>query len=402
MTGPWPVLPLAELADQSPGKPPKVTNRGTPRPCLDHMNVRWFHFDLTDVREMRFEDDESDEFTARKGDLIVCKRGHPGRAAIWSHDEPVYLRDSLHRLRFEEPKRAKWFLYRLLLADTDGYLRDRLTSESGIPHLTGRVLNRFPVPVPPLPEQQRIVSILDKAFAGIATATASAEKTLADASRLFEGHCRSVFSRHAGDWDEMDFGSIGESLDHRRRPISKSQRVRGDVPHYGASGIVDYITRYLFDEDVLIISEYGENLLTRTRPIAFSATGKIWVDSHAHVVRFNDFATQKFVEFYLNAISLVPYVNTEAKPTMHQRSLNKIRVPLPPIDQRREIVANLERFRASTEQLQTLCREKLARLANLKRSLLSKAFGGELDSAAKDAAHTAAGWSKVKRASSVR
>lgn len=79
----------------------------------------------------------------------------------------------------------------------------------------------------------------------------------------------------------VELGNICELLDGKRVPISKSDRKKGPFPYYGASGIVDYVEKYLFNEELLLLSEDGANLLTRSSPIAFSVSGKIWVNNHA-------------------------------------------------------------------------------------------------------------------------
>jgi type I restriction enzyme S subunit len=124
---------------------------------------------------------------------------------------------------------------------------------------------------------------------------------------------------------------------------------------------------------------------------AFSVTGKSWVDSRTHVVRFQELDTQKFVALYLNSTSLAPYVSGTPRPALHQKPLNKIRIPLPPLDQQREIVAKLERFSVAAEHLRSLYRDQLARLAELKQSLLSKALAAELACGTEDAARVAQG-----------
>jgi type I restriction enzyme S subunit len=154
--------------------------------------------------------------------------------------------------------------------------------------------------------------------------------------------------------------------------------VSGDIPYCGASGIVDYVSGHLFDEDILLISEDGANLLARTYPIAFSVAGRSWVNNHAHVVRFDRFETQKMVEFHLNSISLAPYVSGMAQPKLNQASLNAIVVPVPIVAEQVRIVGKAEMLRAGVERLEAIYQEKLDALANLKQSILRKAFAGEL------------------------
>ncbi len=143
-------------------------------------------------------------------------------------------------------------------------------------------------------------------------------------------------------WVEKPLGEIAENLDSKRVPITKSKRKVGDVPYYGASGIVDHVKDYLFDEPLLLVSEDGANLLARTYPIAFSISGKTWVNNHAHVLRFRDECTQRFVELYLNSISLEPFVSGMAQPKLNQKKLLGIPVPLPPLEEQQRIVAVLD------------------------------------------------------------
>jgi type I restriction enzyme, S subunit len=83
-----------------------------PEPCGELViNIRWFDFDLTDVLEVRFEDSELEEFTLRRGDVLVCEGGEPGRAAVWDDREPgIYFQKALHRLRFPRAVNAYYFV----------------------------------------------------------------------------------------------------------------------------------------------------------------------------------------------------------------------------------------------------------------------------------------------------
>ena len=130
------------------------------------------------------------------------------------------------------------------------------------------------ISVPPLAEQQRIVGVLDEAFAGLATAQAHAAQNLQNARALFESHLQSVFTHRGKGWVETTVDKLSTNLDSKRVPITKSDRKAGEYPYYGASGIVDYVAGYIFDGDALLVSEDGANLLMRSTPIAFSVSGK--------------------------------------------------------------------------------------------------------------------------------
>ena len=137
--------------------------------------------------------------------------------------------------------------------------------------------------------------------------------------------------------------NIAENLDSKRIPITKSDRKSGKFPYYGASGIVDYVEEYIFDEDILLVSEDGANLLARSTPIAFSVSGKSWVNNHSHVLKFSNIETQKLVEIFINSISIKEFITGSAQPKLNQQALNKIPIPLPPLEVQKEIVARIER-----------------------------------------------------------
>jgi len=109
-------------------------------------------------------------------------------------------------------------------------------------------------------------------------------------------------------WQTKTLDQISVNLDSRRIPITKADRTSGEYPYYGASGIVDSVADYIFDEDTLLVSEDGANLLARATPIAFPASGNYWVNNHAHILKFDNPTTQRFVELYLDSIPLDDYV----------------------------------------------------------------------------------------------
>src|SRR5690554_4886889 len=250
-------------------------------------------------------------------------------------------------------------------------------SGSSIPQLIVPMIRDYEIPLPPLPEQQRIVSILDETFSAIDKAKANAEQNLKNAKELFESYLQGVFE--SGSWETKTLNQISENLDSKRVPITKNKRKSGDIPYYGASGIVDYVADYLFDEDLLCVSEDGANLLARTYPIAFSISGKTWVNNHAHVLKFPNVITQKFVEAYINSIRIDDYVSGMAQPKLNQKMLNKIPIPVPSLENQQTIVRQLDALRAETQKLEAVYQKKIADLEELKKSILQKAFAGELE-----------------------
>lgn len=253
---------------------------------------------------------------------------------------------------------------------TTGTTRTRISRSS---------LGLIPLPVPSLPEQQRIVGVLDKAFESIAASRVDAEKNLLNARALFASYIQSVFSKRGKDWGDTTVTKISTNLDNKRVPITKNVRTSGKYPYYGASGIVDYVDDYIFDGDTLLISEDGANLLARSTPIAFSVSGKYWVNNHVHILKFENMATQRFVEFYLQSIKLDEYITGMAQPKLNQKALNSIPIPIPKsIDAQAKIVHRVEALSEETQRLESIYQRKISELDALKKSLLNAAFSGKL------------------------
>jgi type I restriction enzyme S subunit len=249
---------------------------------------------------------------------------------------------------------------------------------SGRPSLVKSDLLKIEIPIPPIPEQKQIVALLDQAFTAIDQAKANIEKNIANAKELFQSKLNEIFSQKGDGWEEKTLGEVCENLDRKRVPITKSKRVHGEIPYYGASGIVDYVVDYLFDEDLLLVSEDGANLLARTYPIAFSISGKNWVNNHAHVLKFENMTSQIFIEYYLNSIKLDEYISGMAQPKLNQKKLNSIKIPFPILDEQERTIKLLKSFSEKKSSITKFYEVKLKNLDELKKSILQKAFAGEL------------------------
>lgn len=157
-----------------------------------------------------------------------------------------------------------------------------------------------------------------------------------------------LFQEHPFDipdsWRFVRFGELMISRDSERIPVSTAERSQRNkvYDYYGASGVIDKIDDYLFDKELLLIGEDGANLLARSTPIAFLAKGKYWVNNHAHVLDGCAGLNLSYICYYINAISLAPYVTGTAQPKMNQENMNAIWVALPPLAEQERIVAKLE------------------------------------------------------------
>ena len=232
------------------------------------------------------------------------------------------------------------FVYHFLKMNQK-YLMD-FQHGAGIPALKSDKLTKLLIPVPPIKIQDKIVQILDK-FTNYVTELTSELTSLKkqysfyrDKLLLFEDDVYQV------EWKTL--GEVAENLDNMRKPVAKGGRSLGIYPYYGASGIVDYVDSFIFDGDYLLISEDGANLVARKTPIAFSISGKTWVNNHAHVLKFDNIINQKFVNYYLNYLDLSPYITGAAQPKLNQQNLNNIKIPYPSLETQSRIVQVLDNF----------------------------------------------------------
>lgn len=238
------------------------------------------------------------------------------------------------------------------------------------PGLAVSKLETLSIEIPNISEQNKIAQTLCK----VEQLVNFRKQQLAKLDELVKARFVEMFGDPVSNpmgWKRVRFDSISENLDSKRVPVTESDRKDGVYPYYGASGIVDWINDYIFDEDILLVSEDGANLLMRSTPIAFSVSGKSWVNNHAHVVRFHDFATQKFIEVYFSLIDISEYITGTAQPKLNQAKLNTMLFCWPPLSLQKQFAAFVERV---DQQKQTV-QQSLEKLELMKKALMQEYFG---------------------------
>ena len=140
-----------------------------------------------------------------------------------------------------------------------------------------------------------------------------------------------------GGWQMRTLGELTDNFDAIRVPIKRRDRHPGPHPYYGASGVVDHVSGFLFDGQYLLVAEDGENLRTRTMPIAFLANGKFWVNNHAHIVRGNSDADTRFLMYALADLDISGYLTGSTMPKLTQGNMNRIELLTPLLPEQRAI-----------------------------------------------------------------
>jgi type I restriction enzyme S subunit len=254
----------------------------------------------------------------------------------------------------------------------------------------GDILN-FSIIVPPLPEQQRIVGILDEAFAAIASAKAKAEQNLKNARALFESHLNEVFTQRGEGWVEKRLSLIAEVQSGGTPSVPEKTYWGGIIPWYSSGELNETYTiapertitndglsnsnAKLFPKGSLLIGMYD------TAALKMSILDRDGAFNQAIAgVKPNENLDLEFVLHAINAIK--PYLLLERRGVRQKNlSLGKIKdisIPLPPVSEQRAVVARLSDFSSDTRRLESLYQRKIEELDALKKSLLEQAFKGEL------------------------
>lgn len=295
---------------------------------------------------------KSDSFQFDETAIVIPGEG--GIGDIFHYAQGKYaLHQRAYRIRLTSDIVNTKFLYHFMSCNFKKYI---LMKSVGATTTSIRkpMLEDFPIPIPypdnpkkSLEIQAEIVRILD-AFTEL-TAKLTAELT---ARKKQYNHYRDqLLNFEEGEVEWRTLGELAENLDSMRKPITSGLRDPGDIPYYGASGIVDYVKDYIFDGDFLLVSEDGANLVARNTPIAFSIKGKSWVNNHAHVLKFETYAERRYIEYYLNKIDLTPYISGAAQPKLNKKNLESIIIPNPSHEEKKRIVTILDKFDALTNSI---------------------------------------------------
>ena len=401
----WKWVHIGDIFQHNAGKALNNADRkGQYLTYITTSNLYWNSFRLDKLKSMYFSETDIQKCTVQKNDLLVCEGGDFGRAAIWPYDTPTRIQNHIHRLRPFKFLSIKFFYYLFYFYKFSGLINGK---GIGIKNLSSNALHNLSAPLPPLTEQKRIVDKLEELLP-LVDAYGEAEQRLAayearfpDAlkqsllqeavtgrlvpQRAEEGSAETLYKEIRQEkarliaekklkkakplppvteeeqpfpipstWKWVRLGSIMINRDSERVPLSVAQRapLKKIYDYYGASGVIDKVDNYLFDKTLLLIGEDGANLLTRSKPIAFLATGKYWVNNHAHVLDCPaSLLNLKYVMFFINAINLSPYVTGTAQPKMNQEKMNSILIPLPPLAEQKRIVDKLEELLPLAERI---------------------------------------------------
>ena len=184
------------------------------------------------------------------------------------------------------------------------------------------------------------------------------------------------FSGFDDEWEEVKLGEISTFLDNKRIPLKEDDRkhMQGEYPYYGASGIIDYVNDYIFDEELILMGEDGANIVTRSSKLIFLAKGKYWVNNHAHVIKANDDINQYFLSESLEKINYEKYNTGTAQPKLNREVCQKIKVKIPKFNEQNKIANFLSNLDGKIELLE----QKYLKYKDFKKYLMQQIFAQKL------------------------
>ena len=264
----------------------------------------------------------------------------------------------------------------------------RYIAGSAQPKITQAQCRKFLLPSPDLKEQEKIASILSTVDEQIDNVDALIEKN----KELKKGLMQTLLTKGIGytkfktteigeipeEWDVKKLECVFEILDSMRKPIKASDRekIEGNIPYYGASGVIDWINDYIFDEELILLGEDGENLNSRNSDLAFKISGKTWVNNHAHVFRVinKKECNIDFMVYYLEAKDYSIYIAGSAQPKITQAQCRKFLLPLPEKQEQDKIASILLESDKKIEEYEN----KKQKLEELKKGLMQELLTGNI------------------------
>ena len=397
---PWPTAKLSEICIFDRGltytKSDEVNVDGTPVLRANNIDLAKARLDLADIRYISTNVVVPNSKRTKQGGLLICtasgSKAHLGKIA-YIDDAIGWAFGGFMGQITAKPSVDSRYLYYILISEAFRIHLEKRSDGVLINKLKVGDIGDFAVPLPPLTEQQRIAAILDEAFAGIAKATANAERNIENARELFATHlARSMKTDNAATfhrsttkqgWTET---TLGESCEmYQPKTIStKEMDSNGTFPVFGANGQIGFYDKYNHERPEILVTCRGATCGTVNVSLP-----KSWVTGNAMVVRPKDNSiSQDFLRYLLQGgIDLSKAITGAAQPQITRTNLNPLRFSYPAdFVTQEEIVAKLDQASVVREQLVTIYTAKLAALSKLRTSLLHRAFTGQLTNASAVAA----------------
>lgn len=393
----WELLRLPEVLFFQEG--PGITSDKFTKEGIPFINIRCFVNGRIDRSSCQFisqklGNGEYKHFQLDVNDWVFSSSGTIGKIAlIFDEDLPLLLNTSTIRFRTQDEKRLANNYIKFFLESFHFKIQHQLQTQGSAQVNVGPThLQKMHIPLPPIKEQTQIATILSTIDRAIEQTEALIAKQQRIKTGLMQdlltkgidenGNIRSEETHEFKDsplgripveWEVKSLQECVEFWDGKRVPLKQSDRdlMQGEIPYYGASGIIDYIDKYIFDEDLILVGEDGENVVSRRLPLCFKITGKSWVNNHAHVLKpvFNaniDFLTER-LEFFDYTL----LISGSAQPKLNQRNLRNLSFSIPPLSEQKMIASLITNQNRSIKEYETEKEKLMRKKTGLMQDLLT-------------------------------
>jgi type I restriction enzyme S subunit len=359
-------------------------------------NIRNEYMDLSNISyvDKEFHQSIYQRCNPEFGDVLLTKDGvNTGNITLNTLDEPFSLLSSVCLIKTNRQKLLPSFL-KYYIQSPDGF--KNITGQMTGMAIKRIVLHRIKsakIPIPPLPEQQRIVAVLDEAFASIAQAKANAERNLVNARELFDLTLQNFLVKAGKQWgikslgdvcEKVEYGSSAKSQPSGTVPVLRMGNVQNGV--FDWTNLVytsdkDEIKKYLLKHNDVLFNRTNSPELVGKTAIYKSEMPAIFAGYLIRIHRKEDLLDADYLNYFLNSDIAMKYGKTVFISSVNQANINgqKLKsypIPLPPLAEQRAIVGRLEALSAETGRLEAVYRQKVAALEELKKSVLQRAFAG--------------------------
>lgn len=346
------------------------------------------------ISEEMYKEYSSKYGIPQAGDIMITGVGTLGRCYLVKQSDKFYFKDgNIIWLKKKTEVNSRFVEY----AYKSDYLIKQITDNSmGATVGTYTIIRakQTKIPIPPLPEQKRIVGILDKAFSAISTAKENAEKNLQNARELFESYLQGVFANPGDGWEEKTLKEITSKLGDGLHGTPKYTE-NGEYYFINGNNLNNGIIQYKDSTKRVSVEEfnkYKKNLNDRTvlvsingtlGNVAFYNNEKIILGKSACYFNLTEGADKNFIKYIISSPYFLNYAHKEATgatiKNVSLKTMREFKVPLPLLTEQKCIIAKLDALSAETKKLEVIYQQKTADLEELKKSILQKAFNGELN-----------------------
>lgn len=363
----------------------------------NNVDLKTNKLDFTELKYINPKIVIPDNKKVTKGSILICtangSKSHLGKVALID-DNCHYAFGGFMGLIKPKPNLHSSFLFHLMTSESFRKYIGSLSDGVNINNLKFGDLGEFEILLPPLAEQQRIVSILDQTFAAISKAKANAEQNLKNAKELFESYLQSVFENKGEGWEEKTLEQVSITFGRgksRHRPRNYEKLYGGDYPYIQTGDIRNcshYITDFTQTYSELGLAQsklWPAGTICITIAANIAETGVLtfdacFPDSVIGLVVNEKLSDRDFVEYLLQSfkVRIQALGKGSAQANINMATYENELFPFPPVKAQQTIVAKLDALSAETKRLEAIYQKKIVDLEELKKSVLQKAFNGEM------------------------